>query len=153
MPSALGSAIISGMSRTLCWLAAALLALAAGCYRDSPPPGGPRATEPPRPTAREPEQPQRRTRPLYRPAPEQSLMAEALAKLNELTDEMCACSDQACANGVMQSINSWSAGVAQELKDQKPTDEETRETTAIVERLTKCMMATSGGPPGQPSPP
>jgi hypothetical protein len=132
----------------MCWLAAALLALAAGCYRGSPP-EGPRATEAPRPTARESEAPQQRHRSVRRPEPERSAMADVLAQMSELTDEMCACTDQACMNAVMQSLTSWSTGMAKELKEQKPTAEETKEASEIAERLSQCMMGpVSGGPPG-----
>jgi hypothetical protein len=137
------------MSGTLRWLAAALLALAAGCYRGSPPPENP---EPARPIAREPEAPPR-SRPIRPPEPERGPMAEALAKLTELTDEMCACTDQTCANGVMQELNRWSSSNARELQEQKPTDEETKEATAVAERLTKCMMSTMNGPAPSPASP
>ena len=33
--------------------------------------------------------------------------AEALAKLNEFTEKMCRCADQACTQQVMSDITAW----------------------------------------------
>lgn len=125
----------------------ALLALAAGCYRGSSPPA--EAPEPARPIAREPEpaEPPRRPRPARSPEPEPSFMAQAIEKLTEMTDAMCACTDQTCADAVVQEMRRWSTEMGKDFGAQTPTAEETREATAITERLSRCMMKAMGGSP------
>ena len=163
MPPAPGSAIIPGMpgkrwpaaaaAAVAVALGAACCALAAGCYRGSSSP--PEAPEPARPIAREPEPAAPRWPRLARrsePEPERSIMAQAIEKLTEMTDAMCACTDRTCADAVMQEITRWSTEMGKDFQAQKPTDEETREATAIAERLSRCMMKAMGGSP-QGSPP
>lgn len=132
------------MPRITRWLAPALLALAPACYRDAPA----AAPLPPRPEPTEhrepPAGPRPRPHPVQRHAPEQDLMAEAIAKLSDLTDAMCACTDRACADGVVQEMTRWSSEVSPELKELKPTDDETKEATALAERLSRCMMSAMG---------
>lgn len=150
--------MLVGMKR---WIAAALLA--AGCYRSSPPPASPppASPEPARPAFQEPAATyaHARSHPT-RPAPERGLIAEAIAKLGELADDMCACSDRTCADAVSQEMTRWSSEMQMKMKggDEKlePTEEETQEAMKVGERLSKCMMTAMGhgasSPPAPPSP-
>ena len=86
--------------------------------------------------------------------PERSAIGEAIAKLEELTDDMCACTDRTCADTVTQEMTRWSTEMAKDHADLKPTAEEIEEATRISERLSKCMMAAMGyGAPSTPPPP
>jgi hypothetical protein len=136
--------MLVGMKR---WIAAA--ALAAGCYRSSPPPESP---EPPRPAIQEPEASRPRFRPVRRPAHERSLIADALVKLGEFADDMCACTDRTCADTVSQEMTRWSADLAKDTEDFKPTPEEMEEATRVTERLSQCMVTAMGYGAGGPTP-
>ena len=120
------------------WIAVTLLA--AGCYRASPPPAA--ATAPPRPRLEEPEAAAPRLR-STRAAPhrEQDRVTVVMAKLTEFADDMCACTDRPCADGVQQEITRWSQEMGRDPEDVQPTDEQIEEMTRGMERLTRCMTA------------
>jgi hypothetical protein len=131
------------------WLTVALLA--AGCYR-SPPPAPPAAPPPSR--FEEPAAPSPRLRSMRAAPREQDRIAVVMTKLIEFADDMCACTDRACADGVTQEITRWSQEMAQEPEDVQPTDQQVEEMTRGMERLTKCMTTAMSvaGPPPPPAP-
>jgi len=136
--------MLVGMKR---WIAAALLA--AGCYRSSPPAEAP---EPPRPVVQEPQASFARSRPARPPATERSMIAEAIQKLGEFADDMCACKDRTCADGVSQAMTRWSTELAKDHDDMTPTAEEMEEATRVTERLSKCMVAAMSFAPASAPP-
>jgi hypothetical protein len=70
---------------------------------------------------------------------------EAMAKMGEFRDEMCACSDTACAQRVSDEMATWSQEQAKDSKEPpKMTDEETKEATQIGEAMGKCMQKAMG---------
>jgi hypothetical protein len=69
-------------------------------------------------------------------------VAEVLARMTNLKDEMCACTDAACAQRVSSELTKWSQ--EQTNSPPKMSDEETRRATAIGEEMGKCMQRTSG---------
>lgn len=141
--------MLTGMQR---WIAAALVA--AGCYRSSPPPPPP-PTERPRPAYEEPPPPSARYRPPRPATPARSAIGEALVKLNELTNDMCACTDRTCADAVQQELTRWSEEMSKDRDAyEKPTEEELEEATRVTQRLSSCMMTAMGhGPPPPPPSP
>lgn len=132
------------------WIAAALLAT--GCYRSAPPAP---PSEPARPLVQEPT-PSGTARSRRPATPVRTAMADAIAKLGELADEMCACTDKACADAVTAEITRWSTEMAGAYRDEadKPSEDEVKEAMVVSERLSKCMMASMslGTPPPPPSP-
>jgi hypothetical protein len=132
----------------------AVALLAAGCWHTSPPAAT--QAEPQRPLVQE-QAPgfASSKRHAARPVPQQPRGSDAaLAKLDEFADDMCACVDRTCVDGVTQEITRWSQEMKDEYKDLKPTDEETAQATRSMERLSKCMTAAmSAGPPLTPGPP
>ena len=139
----------SGMMR---WIAAAVLA--AGCYRSSPPPASPEPA-PARPAFDEPQASYAHARfRSTRPAPEErGVIAEVMAKLEQFTDDMCACKDRACTDALTQELTRWSAEMGRAHPDLKPSETEMEEVMRVSERLSKCMMAAMGhGSPPSPTP-
>ena len=138
--------MLAGMKR---WIVVALVG--AGCYRASPPPASP---DPPRPVAEAPQASQARPhtgRPLVQ---ERSMIADAIAKLGEFADDMCACADRTCADQVQQDMTRWTQGMAQDHDELKPTAEEMEEATRVTERLSRCMVTAMGyGAPTTPPTP
>jgi hypothetical protein len=139
--------MLVGMKR---WLVAVLAA--AGCYRTSPPPAEP---EPPPPVVQEPTGSHARFRASRPPARGHSLITEALAKLEVFADEMCACTDRTCADGVSQEMAKWASEMKDEGQNIEPTEDEMKEVTRISEKLTSCTMQAMGssGSPGAPPTP
>jgi hypothetical protein len=141
------------LSRMQRWIAAALLAaaLAAGCYRSSPPP----APEPPRPVAQEPQSTHAGFR-AWRPAApdERSTIADAIEKLGQFADDMCACTDKTCVDTVTQELTRWSAEMSKTAPNPNPSPEEMELATRAAERLGKCMTTamSAGSSPAMPTP-
>ncbi|HEU4733699.1 MAG TPA: hypothetical protein VFT22_37655, partial [Kofleriaceae bacterium] len=63
---------------------------------------------------------------------------DAIAKMSELKDKMCACKDKACADQVAQEMTRWGtehkAGEASKL-----SEEDQKKLVALTEDMTKCM--------------
>ncbi len=141
------------------WIVAAVLA--GGCYRSSPPPTPPApASAPDEPASlayqdRQASYAHARSRPPQPAHEERSVIGQAIARLDEFTDEMCACADRTCADAVSQAMTRWSNELSRDHVDLRPTDEELEEVKLVSERLSKCMMTAMGygNPPPPPSPP
>ena len=139
------------------WIAAAVLAC--GCYRSSPPPAppAPAPDEVARPAYldRQASYAHARSRSPQPAREERSVIGQAIARLGEFTDEMCACADRTCADAVSQEMTRWSNELSRDHTDLKPTDEEMAEVKLVSERLSTCMMTAMGygNPPPPPAPP
>jgi hypothetical protein len=65
--------------------------------------------------------------------------ADALSKMTEFKDKMCACKTPACATDVTNEMTKWSQSVPKEHGDKAAmSPEETKKLTAISEELSKC---------------
>ena len=66
--------------------------------------------------------------------------ADALSKMTEFKDKMCACKTPACATDVTNEMTKWSQSVPKEHGDKAAamSPEETKKFTAISEELAKC---------------
>ena len=65
--------------------------------------------------------------------------ADALSKMTEFKDKMCACKTPACATDVTNEMTKWSQSVPKEQGDKAAmSPEETKKFTAISEELSKC---------------
>jgi hypothetical protein len=74
-----------------------------------------------------------------------------MAKMQEFTDAMCKCTDQACAQKVADGMTQW--GQQMEKSDAPPkfSDAETKELTSVGERMGGCMQkAMSPGSGSKP---
>lgn len=125
--------------------------LAAGCYRSGPAPAPP--SEPtPRPVERAQHSfaSAHSRRP---PPPTRTAMADAIDKLTELTDEMCACSDKPCADAVVSELTQWSTDMAQQRSaaDEQPTADEVKQATEVTDRLSRCMVTAMTAGASAPS--
>lgn len=79
---------------------------------------------------------------------------EAVAKMTEFKDQMCACKDKACADKVQEGMTKWStemAAKAGDKKDQKADEATMKKMTevgqAYGECMTKAMSAGAETPP------
>lgn len=74
---------------------------------------------------------------------------EAVAKMTEFKDQMCACKDKACADKVQESMTKWSTEMAAKQGDKKEakTDEATmKKMTEVGQQYGECMTkAMSAG--------
>src|SRR5262245_41660376 len=69
----------------------------------------------------------------------------ALAKMTEFKDEMCKCKDAACAQGVQDKMNKWSAEQQKTQKEPvKMNDADQKKFTDIGEEMAKCQIAATG---------
>ena len=66
--------------------------------------------------------------------------AAMLAKMTQFTDEICTCSDRACADHVSEQISQWGQEMAKSYdRDAKPTEDDVKRMTSIAQRMTTCM--------------
>jgi hypothetical protein len=74
---------------------------------------------------------------------------EALAKMDEFTIAMCACTDAACAQRVSDDMTRWSQEMARtQRRPPKMTAADTERAAAIGEKMGRCMQnAMSQGSP------
>ncbi|MBL9018551.1 MAG: hypothetical protein JNL83_30475 [Myxococcales bacterium] len=84
---------------------------------------------------------------------------EAMAKMTEFKDKMCACKDSKCATGVQEEMTKWSQEMAKNAGDKKPEpmseDDQkkyTEATTKMAECAQKAMSADAGGAAGSAAP-
>lgn len=86
---------------------------------------------------------------------------DMLAKLEDYKNQMCKCTDKACADKVMEDMTKWGTESAKTMdKDAKPSEDEMKKSQAISEELSKCMMKVSmpatpppAAPPAGETPP
>jgi hypothetical protein len=80
---------------------------------------------------------------------------EAMAKMGEFKDQMCACKDKKCADGVQDAMNKWSAESAKNAGDkpEKPDEKTMKEMQEVGTKYGECMAKAMGGgetPPATP---
>ncbi|HTL34445.1 MAG TPA: hypothetical protein VL326_15060, partial [Kofleriaceae bacterium] len=65
---------------------------------------------------------------------------EALKKMGELADKMCACKDAKCAQDVSDEMTKWGQEMSKEMKDPpKMSEADTEKAQAIGMRMGECM--------------
>ena len=85
--------------------------------------------------------------------------ADMIAKMTEFKDQMCKCTDKACADKVMADMTKWTQDLAKEGGDKeaaKPNEEDMKKSQAVSEEYAKCMqkvMTASMTPPPAAAPP
>jgi len=72
---------------------------------------------------------------------------EAMAKMGEFKDKMCACKDKKCADGVQDEMNKWSADNAKNAGDkpEKPDEKTMKEMQDVGTKYGECMAKAMGG--------
>lgn len=110
-----------------------------GCWTSSAP-------EPARPA-----EPVAAVKPARKPEPERPV--DIMARFR---DQMCACRDKACADGVQETMTRWSQEVARNLgtdRDEHKLDaDDVAQLTTLAEDYGRCMMTamTAGGSGANP---
>ena len=124
----------------------ALALVLASCAGSNPPPAEPQpapaaSTAAPAPAPAPPP-----------PPPPRSKSDEALAKMAEFKDEMCACKDTPCAQRVADHMTKWAQDqMSGTSEPPKMTDAQTQRATKIGEQLGECMQTAMGAaPPASP---
>jgi hypothetical protein len=80
--------------------------------------------------------------------------AEAMKKMSEFKDKMCACKDTKCVQGVSDEMTKWSQEQAKDQRDPpRMSDEDTKRATAIGEEMGKCMQTAMSAAEPQVYPP
>jgi len=63
-----------------------------------------------------------------------------LARMTELTEAMCQCSDSACANRLAEQMGAQgSGGPGEPSEPSEPSEADSKQLADLVERLTRCM--------------
>ncbi len=80
---------------------------------------------------------------------------EAMAKMGEFKDKMCACKDKKCADDVQDQMNKWSAENAKNAGDkpEKPDEKTMKEMQDVGTKYGECMAKAMGGGDMAPPPP
>jgi hypothetical protein len=79
---------------------------------------------------------------------------EAMAKMTEFKDKMCACKDAKCAQGVQEEMTKWSQEMAKNAGDKKPepmSEEDTKKYSEATTKMAECAqkaMGAGGADPG-----
>jgi hypothetical protein len=73
-------------------------------------------------------------------------MDEALDKMGELTDQMCACKDKACADKVLADMTTWGQEMSKdpEVMQNKSDEDTAKKMSEVTKRLSDCMMKAMG---------
>jgi hypothetical protein len=125
------------------WLV--IVILTAGCWTNAAPARAPEPPPPEGPVAS----------PRHSPPPRDDFDL-AMDKMVEFRDEMCACSDVACAQQVADEMTKWAQEEAKlvDAVGGQMTEERTKRATAIGEEMGNCMQKAMAGPaPPPPLPP
>lgn len=73
--------------------------------------------------------------------------AEALAKMTEFKDKMCACKDKACADTVTGDMTKWSEEMSKTMDPSaKPSDEDMKKMTDVGTQMGECMAKAMATP-------
>jgi len=73
---------------------------------------------------------------------EETLSQVAIRRMTEFMEQMCACSDKACADRVQEDMTKWStemAAKAGDAKDQKADEVTMKKMTEVGQRYGECM--------------
>jgi hypothetical protein len=73
---------------------------------------------------------------------------EAMAKMTEFKDKMCACKDAKCAQGVQEEMTKWSQDMAKNAGDKKPepmSEEDQKKYSEATTALADCQSKAMGG--------
>lgn len=72
---------------------------------------------------------------------------EAMAKMSEFKDKMCACKDKKCADGVQDEMNKWTAENAKNAGDkpEKPDEKTMKEMQDVGTKYGECMAKAMQG--------
>ncbi|HEV7555806.1 MAG TPA: hypothetical protein VGO00_10145, partial [Kofleriaceae bacterium] len=66
---------------------------------------------------------------------------QAFEKFSGFTDEMCACTTKACADGVDAEITRWAETLVKHDKStETPSSEDVKRFTVVSERYSKCLI-------------
>jgi hypothetical protein len=69
-------------------------------------------------------------------------VAATLARLRQLSDEMCQCSDRDCAERVVDEMMSWAQELAiEDEANPRVNSAEDAEARAATDRMSRCMSA------------
>jgi hypothetical protein len=121
------------------WLAIACVV--GGCWRNEPPVA---PMQPPEPAADPPQG--------FTQGIEPGSFQGVMVKMGEFRDKMCFCRDKTCVDAVTDEMTKWSVEVANRSSDVKPSEEQTKEISAVVEEFAKCMTAAMTAPPSTGTP-
>jgi hypothetical protein len=81
---------------------------------------------------------------------------EAMAKMSEMTDKMCACKDKACSDKVQEDMAKWTAEQAKNAtgdKAAKVSDDDMKKMAEVSKKYGDCMMKAMGAPDMGGTPP
>jgi hypothetical protein len=71
--------------------------------------------------------------------PARDRMEEALDRMQQFSNQVCACTTKACAQGVIDTMTEWGREMAKQAPDAKPDPDTMKRAEKIVARLTECM--------------
>lgn len=69
---------------------------------------------------------------------------EIMAQFTAFETEICACKGKACADRVLEKMNKWSTGLAQQAEEstpRRPTEEQMKRMSTVAEHFGQCMTS------------
>jgi hypothetical protein len=72
--------------------------------------------------------------------------ADAIAKMTELRDKMCACKDADCAKKVSDEMTAWSDSFSKSRGDKKLGEDDQKRSSALGNEMAACMMKLMAAP-------
>jgi hypothetical protein len=82
-------------------------------------------------------------------------MKQAVAKMEAFKDQMCKCTDTACASRVQQELTDWASSMSKTSKNTKPREEDAKRAAEIMQQFVECATKAAGidsmpKPPDEP---
>lgn len=78
-----------------------------------------------------------------------------IAKLEDIRDQMCKCTDKVCTDKVNEEYAKWGQDQAKAQSGDKPapTADDSKKTATVMEDITKCTAKAIAGPGAAPDKP
>jgi hypothetical protein len=74
-------------------------------------------------------------------------LEDVMMHVNEFTEKMCRCADQACTQQVMSDITAWGTAWQEQHKNFKLTEEENKVIQDTATKLMECMQRAGSNAP------
>jgi len=67
-------------------------------------------------------------------------VAEMMAKMTEFKDQMCACTDPACAAKISEAMTKWNQDMGKDMSTMKMSEEDNKKVTEIAAKMGECTQ-------------
>ena len=67
-------------------------------------------------------------------------VAEVMAKMTAFKDQMCACTDPACAAKISEAMTTWNLEIGKDMASMKMSEEDNKKATEIAAKMGECAQ-------------